>query len=94
MYQFNKVYVLFISTALLLFSTSAFSDSTTKHSKPVENNERNSLSAPTSDSPHDIREQKDANDRNLSSPPPHNTTNNKPFDGNDKNKSSGNTKPH
>lgn len=88
MFLSKKVFVLLISAAILLFSNFAFSESSGKSTKPVENSEYNSLSAPTSDSPDDKRD-RNANDRNLSSPPPHDSsTNNKPFDGNDKNKSS------
>lgn len=85
---------LITSAALLIANNSAFSDSSTKNQKPVENSEYNSVSAPTSKSPHDIKDQS-VNNRNLSKRPPVDpSTNNKPFDGDEKKKTSRHQSKH
>lgn len=93
--RFEKLFLsLITSAALLIANNSAFSDSSTKNRKPVENNEYNSLSAPTSKSPHDIKDQS-VNNRNLSKRPPVDpSTNNKPFDGDIKKKTSSHQSKH
>ena len=98
MIQLRKLYLsLIVSAAFLSVSNSAISDSPPKHNKPMENDESHSLSAPSSDSPHDKTDRRDVKEGNLSSPPPSDpSTNNAPFDGNEKNRSSssGHPKPH
>lgn len=86
---------LVIAIAIGLTAYSYFFSGDIATTQPINRSEDNSLTAPTSDYPYDKKERQDANDKNLSSRPSQDTdTNNKPFEDDNKNKSSSTTNPN
>ena len=83
------VIALVIALAIGVIGYTYFFAGDSSTTKPINKSEDNSLTAPTSNYPYDKNERQDANERNLSSPTtPNLDKNNKPFEGNDINKSS------
>lgn len=82
--------------AMLYISSSAVADSLAQSNRPEQNDQLQSLSAPSSDYPAEQGEHRDVKEGNLSSPPPVDpSTNNAPFDEKEINSSStGQKKPN